>query len=140
MKFVYGAVLSLFAGIVQATEKTPALNVPAGTAVICLPFPSTETLDKTTVFKGGKPMMPRGVTCTVTDGQLLPDQSKFVGRQIAGPAANSYVLTWDSLQLPDGHSVRSDIIRSMILSTTPAEVGYLRVTFEKAFDTSLYNQ
>lgn len=136
MKFVYAATLSIIAGTTQAAEAVPSLSVPTGAVIDCLPVPNIETLNKGTVYESGKPVLPARVTCTVSKGQSIPQHSQFVGRQVAGPVANSYTFVWELLQLPGGYSVRSDNVGSAIFSTAQGDSGHLRVTFEKSLSAT----
>ncbi|HHH9443085.1 TPA: hypothetical protein ACP32N_005073 [Pseudomonas aeruginosa] len=105
MRWTHLALL-LAAATASNAQAEPLVNIPAGSAIECTPFPSIKALNQEAAFKDGKLARGRPVTCTVAKGQAVPMASKFFGQLVDGPVPNSYAFQWEVLQLQDRYSVR----------------------------------
>lgn len=137
MKIMCAIALLTFAANAMAAE--PAVNIAPGASVKCDPFPSIKKLNGS-LFEQGKLVGAGLVTCFVTDNQPLPKGTKLVAKQVDGPVANSYSLSWTALQLQDGYVVQLD---NDLIATRPAGPdypGHIVLTFHRGLDVGLSAQ
>lgn len=133
MKLTHIALL-LAAATASNAQAEALVNIPAGSVIECIPFPSIKTLNEAlseeTAFQAGKLAMGHPVTCMVTKGQAVPMASKFVGQLVDGPVPTSYAFQWEVLEVPDGYLVRWSNADRDQPSSVQGEGGHLRLTFK----------
>jgi hypothetical protein len=134
MKFIYAAALLMIANSAHAAETASSVTIPAGAVIDCLPYPSIETLKSETRYENGKPAFDGVVTCTVGDGQSVPKYSRFVGKLISGPVANSFAFAWEGLQYPGTDSVKLTSADGELLYTLQTKEEHLKLTFKRALN------
>jgi hypothetical protein len=131
--FLMVAVATLMSAGAQAG--TP--DIPAGTAVDCIPFPSIEAIKSASIFQGEKPALIQNMTCDVINDQRIPSQSKIVGEVRAVSALGPYFIVWKRLQFPsDQGALEWKPEDDNFVSSRIQENGSLRVTFQRGLHSA----
>lgn len=127
MKLPY-IVLLLATAVSSLAQAEPLVNIPAGAAIQCAPSPSIKVLNERFARKIVSGFT---VTCRVPGSQAAPAGSLFVGKQVAGSAADPYAFQWEMLRLDDGTVITWDNTSLDYPSTVESSGGQLQLTFGK---------